>query len=71
MKIISDCVVSAVITLTLGDFLLSLSVVLITIKQEIERRGGRSSLMPKEGLHLLSPPAVVPVREKPVSGNPR
>jgi hypothetical protein len=71
MKIISDCVVCAVILLTLGDFLFALSVVLLTIKQEIEWWGGRSSLKPKEGLHLLSLPAPVPVREKPVSGNPR
>ena len=57
--------------LTVGDFLFLLGVVLLTIKQEIERRGARSSLMPKEGSHLLSLPAAVPVREKPVSGNLR
>lgn len=71
MKIISECVACGVVVLTLGDFLFSLSVVLFTIKQEIERRGGRSSLVPKEGLHLLSRPAAVPVREKPLSGNLR
>jgi len=66
MQIISDCVICAVVVLTLGDFLFAFSVVLHPIKQEIESRVGISSLMPRGP---LSWPATVLVREKQMGNN--
>jgi len=64
MYIISECLTCVVVTCTLSAFLFAFCVVLLTIKQEIESRGGMSRLIPKGGMHLFSRPVAVLVREK-------
>jgi hypothetical protein len=64
MYIISECLTCVVVTFTLSAFLFAFCVVLLTIKQEIESRGGMSRLVPKGGMHLFPRPAAVLVREK-------
>jgi hypothetical protein len=68
MYVISECLTCVVVAFTLSAFLFTFCVVLLTIKQEIENRGGMVRLIPKGGMHLFSRPAAVLVREKTYKG---
>ena len=68
MYVISECVTCVVVSFTLSGFLFAFCVVLLTIKQGIERRRNTSRVLEKASTFLGVRPAAVVARHKIFGG---